>query len=92
MTDTTTTQIVAKASPLQDQLQAGIRQTILVVAAIASALGYNKLAGQASALLMVAGPLAGLITIVIGQIATRKASQKLAIVAAAAPDNVATIK
>ena len=92
MSDPNAAPIVAPASPLNDQLTAGLRQLILVAAAVATALGYTKAAGEISTFLMVVGPRAGLLTVIVGQITTRRSSQKLAVAAAAAPDNVAVVR
>jgi hypothetical protein len=53
-----TAPIVANADPTQDQLAAGLRQAVLLAAAVASTLGYTQLAGRLSALLAIVGPLA----------------------------------
>lgn len=84
--------IVVNATPTQDQLAAGLRQLLLALSSIASVLGYTKVAGELSAALTIVGPVAMIITIVLGQIYTRRASQKLIITATAAPDSVAVVK
>lgn len=84
--------IVVDGDPGAEQLAAGMRQAILVVASIATALGYTKAAGEISAFLLVAGPLAGLIVIVLGQLKTRDSSQKKAAMAAQLPDSIAVVK
>jgi hypothetical protein len=84
--------IVVDSGPGAEQLAAGIRQAILVLASIATALGYTKAAGEISAFLLVAGPLAGFIVIVAGQWKTRDSAQKKAAMAAQLPDSVAVVK
>lgn len=91
MTDTPPP-IVANASPLNDQIAAGIRQLVLVLATGATALGYAGWAGRLNALAVVAGPLAGLIVIVLGQIKTRQSAKDTATLAAKVPDSVAVVK
>lgn len=92
MPDPIQTPIVVNASPLNDQLASGIRQLLLVLATAATALGSVGWAGRFNALAVVAGPLAGLIVIIIGQWKTRKAAQTAATLAAVVPDSVAQIK
>jgi len=84
--------IMVNATPTAEQVMTGVRQFILVAAAIASALGYAHAAGQISGLLSVAGPIAGLIIIVLGQLKTRQSSQTAATLARALPDSVAQTK
>ena len=84
--------IVVNATPTADQIAAALRQLVLVLATAATALGAVGWAGELNALAIVAGPLAGLIVIVWGQFATRKAAQIKATLATALPDSVATTK
>jgi hypothetical protein len=84
--------IVANASPVPEQMASALRQLILALASIATALGYSKAAGDLSLVLDVLGPLAAVIVIVLGQLKTRKASQNTATLAAAVPDSIAVVK
>ncbi len=81
--------IEVNADPARDQIEAGVRQTLLAISAVAGALGYARVAGQASALLMASGALAGLIAFVWGQVRTRALASKAAAMAKALPDSVA---
>jgi hypothetical protein len=89
--DFTPTPIQANASPLSDQIASGIRQLLLVLATAATALGSVGWAGKFNALAIVAGPLAGLIVIILGQLRTRKLSQNVATMAAIVPNKVAVV-
>ena len=75
-----------------DQLAAGIRYALMTIAGAATVFGYNHVATDATGLLVIAGPLAGLLVFAMGQWKTRQQSLKLAVVAKAAPDSVAQIK
>lgn len=86
------TPIMVNPYPTQDQIAAGIRQTILILGSVAGALGAAKVAGELNTLLVIVGPIAALISFVLGQLHTRSASKKLAITAAAAPNAVAQVK
>jgi hypothetical protein len=98
MTDPTLTSapagapIEVNATPETAQWEAAVRQAILVLSGVATALGYTQIAGKISALLMVAGPIAGLIVFILGQIHTRRAEQKQIVMANALPDSVARVK
>ena len=82
--------IEAHASPLPDQLWAGLRQ--LAPAAMAFALGRGWLATDMAVLLGVAGGMVW--PIIIGQMKTRRRAQELASVAANpdTPDHVAVLR
>lgn len=84
--------IQVNADPARDQVEAGARQILLAVAAIAAALGYTHVAGQAGAFLEAAGAVAGLAAFVVGQLKTRALSKKAAAMAKALPDSVAVAK
>lgn len=88
----TDTPIQVNADPTKDQIEALVRQIILTVSAIASALGYAGFAGKASALLMASGVIAGLISLVWGQVKTRTLSKKAAAMASLLPDHLAQSK
>lgn len=90
MTDTGPIQV--NSSPLPDQIASAIRQLLLVLSTAATALGAVGWAGKFNALAVIAGPLAGLIVIILGQIKTRKAAQTAAALATAAPAHVAQVK
>lgn len=90
MTDTPP--IVANASPAPDQIAAGLRQGVLLLAAVASTLGYTKLAGEFSSILTIVGPIAAIVAFVWGQIHVRQASQDKKTLAAAVPDSVGVVK
>jgi uncharacterized membrane protein len=83
-------QIRANASPLPDQLWAGLRQ--LAPAAMAFALGRGWLESDVAVLLGVAGGMVW--PIVAGQLKTRRRAVQLATVAASpeVPDHVAVLK
>jgi uncharacterized membrane protein len=80
--------ITVHASPLPDQLWAGLRQ--IAPAVVTFALGKGWLDNDSAALLAVLGGVAW--PIVAGQLKTRRRAQELAVVASAAPDHVATVK
>lgn len=84
-------QIVVPPSPAAGQIEAGIRQAVTVLGTILGMAGLAKLAGSLNDLLLVVGPLSSIIAIVWGQLYTRSQSEKLAIVAKAAPDTVAIV-
>ena len=87
-----TAPIVANADPTQDQLAAGLRQGVLLAAAVASTLGYTQLAGRLSALLAIVGPLAAVAAFAWGQWRTRRNAQDRATLAAAAPDCIGVVR
>jgi hypothetical protein len=72
MSDPTPTPVIVNANPAQENVESLVRQILLVAAGVASALGYSGVAGKFGALLGMAGPIAGLIVIVIGQLKTFK--------------------
>jgi hypothetical protein len=84
--------IVANASPVQEQFAAGFRYTVVFLAAVATALGATKYAGEISAFLVVAGPFAALAAFIVGQIKTRQTSQDKAAMASLLPDSIAVVK
>jgi hypothetical protein len=92
MSDPTVTPIIANASPAPDQIAAGLRQLVLVLGSIASALGYSKLAGEFSSLLAIVGPLSVIVAFVWGQLHTRAAAQQKATLAAAAPNAIGVVR
>jgi hypothetical protein len=73
--------IVVNANPAQDGIETLIRQILLVLAAVASALGYSGVAGKFGALLAITGPLAALVVIIIGQVKTLTLAHKAAVMA-----------
>ena len=84
--------ITVNATPAPDQLTALVRQAILVAAAIATALGASHLGSEIGLAATVAGPIAGLIVIVLGQIKTRRSALKMAAMANQLPDAIAQTK
>lgn len=81
--------IVVNAAPETAQWEAALRQAILVLSGVSTALGYTQIAGKISSLLMIAGPLAGLVVFIMGQMHTRHAEQKQIAMAAQLPDEIA---
>lgn len=93
MTDTPVeTPIVVHATPTQPQIEAGIRQSVLVLGTVAAMAGQAKIAGQANDLLAIAGPVAALLAFVWGQLATRRHAKQAATMAQALPDRIASVK
>lgn len=92
MADQTQTPLLVNEKAGPDQWAAAIRYALMAASSVASALGYTKTAGEFSAMLTVAGPLAMVIVFAMGQWKTRQQSLKLATVTKAAPDSVAQIK
>lgn len=84
--------IMVNGDPRQALLETMFRQAITVAGVIAGALGYTKFAGSASALLLVAGPVASAVAIVWGQLEAYRKGKEAAIMAAAAPNSVAQVK
>lgn len=84
--------IIANASPVPEQLAAALRQLILALAMVATALGYSKAAGDLNLVLQVIGPFAAVVSIILGQLKTRVASQNTAKLAAAVPNSIAVVK
>jgi secreted protein with Ig-like and vWFA domain len=86
--------IEVSATPNEAQIAAAIRQIILASGMIAGTLGYTQAFSEhmLNLGLALAGPIAALISAVIGQFHTRKTAQKMAIIAEAAPDDVARVK
>lgn len=76
----------------QEQINAGIRQLLLCVSAVAGALGYEHVAGNASALLAASGTIAGVVAFVWGQIATRIKANRSVAMAQQLPNSVAQTK
>ena len=94
MSDPVTTPIQVNATPTADQIAAALRQAVAAIGAIAGTLGFNGIftdahLNQATSL---AGPIAAVVAIIWGQLATRSKAKKLTITAAAAPNSVATVK
>lgn len=83
--------IQVNADPTQAQYAAAVRQAVLVASGVLSAFGATHLSTEIGALAMVAGPLAGLIVFVMGQLHTRHAEQKQIVMANALPDAVAKV-
>lgn len=92
MTDLTAAPIVVHETPTVAMWQTGLRYAITAVAAVLAALGYTGAAGKASALLLAAGPVAGLLAFLWGLWATRSNGKKLAAMANQLPDAIATTK
>lgn len=89
-TETAQTPIEANASPLPDQLWAGLRQ--IAPAAMAFAIGRHWIADDLSILLGVSGGMVW--PIIAGQLKTRRRAVELATVAGSSkvPDSVAKLK
>lgn len=81
-------QIEVNASPLPDQLWAGVRQ--IAPAALAFGLGKGWISDDLAPLLAALGLM--IWPIVAGQLKTRERSQQLTTLARIAPDAVATVK
>lgn len=92
MTDPTapTEPIVVNARAGPDQWAAAIRYLLMVVVGAATVFGADHVAKDATGLLTIAAPLGGLIVFVMGQWKTRTQSLKMAVMAKALPDTVAT--
>lgn len=90
--DSSATPILVDATPGPAQLAAGIRQGILALASILTAMGFSHAAGDVSLLLQFVGPIAMVVVFVLGQLKTRSTATKLATVAAAAPNSTAIVK
>lgn len=88
----TNSPIMVWATPTPDQVMTGLRYTLLAVSSVASALGLEKLAGGASALLAAVGPIAVVVVFIWGQLVTRATSKQKAIMATALPDSIAQTK
>lgn len=84
--------IVVNASPVQDQIAAGLRVFIIAAGSVATALGYAGVAGKLNALLLAVGPVAAAIAFLVGQLKTRALAKKAARMATLLPDSVATTK
>lgn len=84
-------QIKVPESPTPAQIEAGIRQAVTILGAIAGTVGAAKLAGHLNEVLLIVGPLSSIIAIVWGQLFTRSQAKKLAVVAEAAPNAVAVV-
>lgn len=84
--------IEVNAAPETAQWEALVRQVILIASTAATALGYTVVGGKIGMLMVIAGPLAGLIVLIIGQLHTRRAEQDKIAMAAALPDSVAKVK
>lgn len=102
MSDPNAEPIQVNASATPAQIAAGIRQVATILASMALAMGATVWAAKLNMVVALAPQIAQLITIVspfliagivwLGQMATRKTAKKLAVVAAAAPDDVAQVK
>jgi hypothetical protein len=84
--------IIVSATPNVAMWQTALRYAITAIAAVLAALGYTGAAGKASALLLAVGPVAAFLAFLWGLRATSQNGKKLAILADAAPDNVAQIR
>ena len=84
--------IEVNATPVPAQIEASIRQVVLMVGPLLGGIGYVGLAGKLNDALVLAGPAAAIIAFVWGQVATRQAAKKLTITARAAPNRTAIVK
>jgi hypothetical protein len=84
--------IVVNASSKQQMLMIGIRQFLLVCSGAATAFGATHLGSELGLLTVVAGPLAGLVTTVVGQYAIMRSEQAKRTMAQALPDVIAQVK
>jgi hypothetical protein len=84
--------IVVNANPNQDALQTLVRQVIVVAGVVTSALGFTHLAGDFSALLVAAGPIATLIAAAMEVWKSHALASKASTMASALPNSVATTK
>ena len=85
-------QIVVSDSPAPTQLVVGVRQAILLIAGAVTALGAANIGNQIGVLAAFAGPIAAIITLVLGQIHTLHDHAKMKVMAKVAPEAVATVK
>lgn len=93
MTDPTAqAPIIVPATAGADQLAAAVRQLGLVLAGLAGMFGYSHLSSQLGQLSVLAALAVGPLSLIYGQIATRRRSNQLTTVAKAAPDSVAVVK
>jgi hypothetical protein len=88
MPDTFDVPIEVHASPVPDQLWAGLRTAVVAVSTFAIGRGWIQ-SDTAVMLTAVAGVL---FPIIMGQLKTRKRAKQLAVTSAASPDNVAVVK
>lgn len=84
--------IVVSASPLPAQLAAGVRQGLAIAGPVVAALAAVKGSGDAQIAVIVAGAGVGLLAVLLGQLSTRRAAQRQAVMATALPDSIATTK
>lgn len=90
--------ILVPPTPTPAQMAAGIRQVATVLGTVLSTLGFSDAAvfltkiGVDPQMAGTVGAVAAVISIVWGQIATRRNAKKLVVTANAAPNTVARLK
>lgn len=84
--------IEVHSTPTPAQIEAGFRQAVVALGAIAGTLGYAGVAGKLNVVLAVAGPISALIAFLWGQAITRSKAQEAAAMAAQLPDEIAKLK
>ncbi len=84
--------IVVNANPAVDQIQAGLRLTIVAAGSVAGALGFVRATHTIDGLLLAVGPVAALIAYVWALVKTRTLSLKASSMAAMLPFHVAQTK
>jgi len=84
--------IVVNASPTPAMTTAAVRQAILGLAGALTAFGAANWGTTLGSLAVFAGPIAFLVTFVLGQIHTHTAATNQAAMASLLPNNLATTK
>lgn len=99
MTDTPpASPIIVNASPLKDQIEAGLRQAVTVlgpIVTILAATGWGQkigLSNDFSVFVESIGAISTIAALVIGQMKTRSTSQKAASMANQLPNTIAQTK
>lgn len=82
--------VVVNGSPSAVQIEAGIRQLIMIVGSVAAAFGAKGMAGDLNGVLAIVGPLATVVAFIWGQMATRSKAKAAITIANMLPDSKAT--
>lgn len=84
--------IIVPESPSKEQVKAGLRQFVLMVGPLLTAVGMTGWAGQLNGILAFSGPIATIVVLIWGQLHTRTATIKGAAMAAKLDDSIAQTK
>lgn len=84
--------IIVNANPAVDQIQAGLRLTIVAAGSVAGALGFVHATHTIDSLLLAVGPVAAAVAYIWALVKTRVLSKKASAMAAMLPFHVAQTK